>query len=313
MAKSNIRKSEMIIRAAGTDTKAGGQRSRIALNKEGLLAEHRVSVSVSQANSGTDPTSCDVRRFIKNIELQVTGGKRFACSGHMAYDLHRLTEGIAAPVTSLGATSTAVFSFELHHEMDGALYDMLTAIRGSDMAMLDLVIDWADDADNGFIGQTSPAAASYTVSVVEKSFPGMLALPGVGSLKQFVEEQAIPGTTTGRQADVRLSGDNSTRFITIHAFDTTTGVAVPSDAVLDSVKVVVNGLEKRVMSWREIREETGSGREVDEPGFGALDWGDDEAGFLDLMGVNDPRLQYVVAAGAPASWRVDIGQVSIKR
>lgn len=310
MSKSNIRKTELVIRAAGSDNKLGGQRSRIALNKEGLLSEHRINVRVSQANTLNDPASCDVRKFIKNIELQTTDGKRFSGDGFLAYDLNRLTEKMAAPVIVLGATSTAEFSFELHHELDGALHDLITAIRGGLMGQLDLVIDWADDANNGFIGQTGAGVASYAASVTEKNYPAMVAVNGVGMLKQFVESQPANGTTTGRQGDMRLAGENSTRFVVVHAFDNATGL--PSDAVMDNVSIVIKGEEKRIVTWREMRD-AAAARDVDVIGLGLLDWGDDEAGFLDLMTVNDPRLQYVIAAGAPAAWRVHFGQVFVKR
>lgn len=308
MATSLIRKTEKVIRNVASATGAGGARVRIPLNKESLISEHKVIVAVSQANSGTDPASVDVRKFITNMELQTSDGKRFTGDGALAYDLSRLTEGAAAAVTSLGATSTAKYSFDLHHENDGALYDLLSAIKGETLSQLDLVIDLASDSDNGFLGQTSPAAAAYTITVESKDYPDMAHMSGVGELKHFVESQTVNGTTTGRQADIRLASGNATRFITIHAYDTT-GVAVGSDAVLDAIRLVINGKEKRVTTWRSVRDETAMARGLDVTGFGVLDWGDDEGGFLDLNGVNDPRLQVDVAAsGAPAAWRLVIGQ-----
>lgn len=313
MATSKYEKRTRAIRRVATGTAAGGETLRLQLNRDWLISEHKVKVSVSQANSGTDPTSVDVRDFISTASLETSDGRRVFLTGAQIYDLGRFTENASSVVSSLGATSTASYSFDVHHSNSEALLDMLTALRSNELTTLDLVLTFAPDSANGFKGQTSPAAAAYTVEVLSKDYE-MLAEKQFGQLlgvaKHYQEKQTKTGTATGSQADIQLVTGNLTRFVMLHTYDTSGAVPTLANTIIGNgqLRLNINGRDYRVMTGFDLQQENVAYRGFDVTGVYCIDFGDDENGFLDLRAVNEARLQWEVASGAPASYRVDIAQ-----
>lgn len=313
MATSKYTKRTKAIRRVANGTGAGGGSTRLHLNRDWLVAEHKINLSVSQANSGTDPTSVDVRDFISTVALETSDGRRVFLTGAQAYDLARFTESASATTSSLGATSTASWSLELHHENDGALMDLLTALRSNEFSTVDLVITWAADSANGFKGQTSPAAAAYTVSVesydyemlAEKQFGQLL-----GAAKHFSDKLgSITGTAAGSLPDIDLITGNLTRFLMLHAYDTT-GVATLANTVLGAanLRLNVNGRDYRVTTGYDVQQDNVARRGFDKTGVYVIDFGDDEAGWLDLRNVQQAKMSLEAASGAPAGFRIDVCQ-----
>src|SRR5574340_671963 len=314
MGQSKYTKRTRSVRRVASGTAAGGGSLRLQLNRDFLTAEHRVNVAVSQANSGTDPTSVDVRDFISTVALETSDGRRVFLTGPHAYDLARLTESASSVTSSLGATSTASYSFELHHENDGALLDLLTALRSNEYSTIDLVVTFAVDSANGFKGQTNPAAAAYTVSVdafdyemlTETQFGQLL-----GSAKHFSDKLGSKtGTAAGSLPDLDLLTGCLVRFVAFHAYDTT-GVATLANTVLDAanLRLNVNGHDYLVCTGFDIRQDNVARRGFDQTGVYVVDFGDDEAGWLALRNVQQARMTLEAAgASVPAGFRIDVCQ-----
>ena len=226
------------------------------------------------------------------------------------------TEQSDAPQVTLAAASTADFIFALHHANDFCLYDMMSAIDAAKLNTFDLVIQFAPDANNGFIGGTVPLATAYTVTVRNSNYPGMLlAKDGtpnkfVEALRHIFETQSVAGVAGGGSTAplLRLTAGNKTRFISIHAFDTTGANPVPSDAIVAALRLNINGQERRITDFNTQQKRNMADRMFYIKGCAILDFGNDEAGFLDLRGVAEPYLSWDIAAGVPAGWRVDFGQ-----
>lgn len=313
MATSKYTKRTKAIRRVATGSAAGGETLRLQLNRDWLVAEHAIKFAVSQANAGTDPTSVDVRDFVSTISVETSDGRRVFLTGAQAYDLGRFTESASAVTSSLGATSTASWTTEIHYENSEALLDLLTALRSNELTTFDLVITFAADSANGFKGQTSPAAAAYTVEVMSQDYE-MLAEQQFGQLlgaaKHYQEKQTKTGTTTGAQADIQLVTGNLTRFIMLHTYDTSGAVPVLANTIIGGgqTRININGRDYRVMTGFDIQQDNVVKRGFDQTGVYVIDFGDDENGWLDLRAVNEARLQWEVASGAPAAYRLDVAQ-----
>lgn len=314
MATSLYRKGTRGIRTVATGTGASGTTTRLQLNRDFLVTEHRVAVSVSQANSGTDPTSVDVRDFIGTVSLETSDGRRIFLTGAEAYDIGRFYEQASSVVTALGATSTAQYAFDLHHAGAGAKLDLLSALRTNEFSTVDLVITWNAAGSDGFKGGTAAAAAAYTVSVLSEEYPDMLTDVQFGQLlgtaKHFQEKLGSKtGTAAGSQPDIAMITGNLTRNIMFHVYDTaTTAVPTLSDAVLNTIRLNINGKDYRVMTARNVRDDNIKENGFDQVGVYALFFGDDANGYLDLTKVQQANLTWDVAAGTPAGYRVDIMQ-----
>lgn len=320
MSTSRMNKSTPVTRLDGTATGVGGGQIRIPLKKESLIAEHKIRVQASQAYTGV-PTSSDVRRFITNAAIETSNGRRIFLTGFQVYDLGRFTENAPISNVVLAATSTADFDFDIHHENDEALLDMLAAIPAGKLTTFDLVLDMAPDASNGFLGGTVPLVTTYTVTARSYGFPGMLngmradglehgESDFVGSLRHMAERVLQPGTAgAGTTYDLRLIAGNKARFLMVHAFDTTVvGIQTPSDAVLSDMRLVVNGQEISISTFAELRKENAHIRGFNVLGCAVIDFGDDENGWLDLRNVNEPKLTVTIATGAPASYLITLAQ-----
>jgi hypothetical protein len=313
MATSKYSKSLRSVRTVANGTGIGGGQTRLALNRDHLVGEHIINVAVSQANGGIAPTSVDVRDFIASVALETSDGRPIYLTGAQAYDLSRFTENAPRVVNVLGATSTSVYAFELHHENDGALLDLLTAMRSNELSTVDLVITWAADSANGFKGQTVPSAAAYTVSVqsadyemlTEKQFGQML---GVGKhFQEKIGSKTLAVAGAASQPDIDLITGGLVRFIGLHAYNTT-GVATLADTVLGELRLNINGKDVRVFTADDLRRSNSSKRGFNETGVVFIDFGDDERGWLDLRNVRQAKLQWATASTNPAASRVDICQ-----
>lgn len=311
MATSRYSKKTQAIRRVATGAAVGGASMRLQLNRDWLVAEHKVNVQVSQVYAGGDPTSVDVRDFISTVSLETSDGRRVFLTGAQAYDLGRFTESASNVVSDLTVAS-ASWAFEIHHENDGALLDLLTALRSNEFTTIDLVLTFAADAANGFKGGIAPAAAAYNVQV-ESYDREMLTDEQFGSLLGVAKHYqasigAAAGAAAGQQADVQLVTGNRSRFLTMHAYDTTGAVPVLADGIIGNVRVNINGRDYRVTDGVAIQQDNVAKRGFDQVGVYVVDFGDDENGFLDLSAINQARIQWDVAAGAPAGWAVDFAQ-----
>jgi len=309
MSTSIFPKGEEVSRAVGNDSKSGGQTTRIHLNRDSLVNEHQLIISVAQSFTGV-PTSVDAGRFIKNITVETDAGNLFRCSGTGAVLMEGFYEQQATIEATLAVSSVAKFPLDLHYEMPEALRDMLTSVEASDLSGFDLVIQWADDNDNGFLGGTVPLVATYTVEVISKDMPDMQGLGlgdglhnGVGQFKRFVEEKLANSTVSGTQAAVRLVVANNTRAVAMIVEDWTGGVFVGRrNDIITNVRLVLGGRERRKSSFDAIRFENVTRRGVSVTGLAVLDFGDDEVGFLNLENAAEALVEYdaVLPAGVTA-------------
>jgi len=310
MATSLFPKSESVERnVAKVSAAAGGTTSRVVLNKDSLISEHSLLVSVAQSFAGA-PTSVEPGRFIKSISIETDNGTIVRAAGTSLYELMRFTETGSKEVSTLAANSTARFMIDLHYELDGAKRDLATAIEASVLSTFDLVIEWASDSDNGFLGGTTPAAASYDVEVISRDYPDLQHIGdsevdaegndnphfGVAQFVHFSEEQVKNGSTAGALEAFRMIVGNSTRFIALVAEDTTGGAYVGRrDDIVTDIKLIIGGQERRKVSWNYVRHENTSSRSFDHVGVAILDWGDDEVGFLNLEDEAEALLEVTTA------------------
>jgi hypothetical protein len=242
-------------------------------------------------------------------------------TGAQAYDLARFTESASVVVSTLGTTSTARYSFEIHHALDEAVHDMISALRTNELTTIDLVITFANDVvnTNGFKGGTTPAAASYAITVESIEYDmlsdvtttdGSRGAPSkLGAMLHTSDKQEVSGTATGAQVDFQLTTGNLTRFLMLHVYNNSTASApVLSDDILGTnIRLNVNGREIRVTEAYAIRADNGVLRAFNQIGCYVLDFGDDLTSFLDLTKVNQCRLQWDIVSGAPA-WKVTLAQ-----
>lgn len=320
MSTSAIRKSTPTVRLDGVLAGVGGGQIRIPLKKESLVAEMQVRVQAAQPFAGAAPTGSDVRRFITNVAIETSDGRKVFATGYQAYDLGRFTEQAPAPVVALGAgggaNATADYTFDIHFENDEALHDLFSAIAAGKLTTFDLVLDMAADNANGFTGGVG-GVTNYTVTARSQGFPDMLFVraadgtmqpnPIVGAFDHRVERVTLPGNAgAGTSFDLRLISGNLSRFLMLHTFDTGTGL--PSDAVLNNLRLIIDGKEIFIGSFLEQRKQNAQKRAFNIPGCVVIDFGDDESGWLNLVGINEPKLTVDIAAGAPANWLVTLAQ-----
>jgi hypothetical protein len=324
---STIRRTEERVQLDGVATATDGQQIRIPLNKQSLVEETYVRVTVSQGYSVLPTmlanTAADVRLFITSLSIESSDGRRKFMTGYEAYDLGRYTESGDSPTIQIVASPcTADYQFSLHHANDESLFDAMAFIDAAKLNTFDLVIQFAPANKNGFTGTnvigTPNGATVYTVAVRNSNYPGML-MDSNGNLNSFVEAirhinetQSVIGAAGGGSTAplLRLTAGNKTRFIMIHAFDTTNanGVLVPADTVVNNIRLNINGQERRITDYVTQQKRNLSDRQWFVKGLCVLDFGDDEAGFLDLRGVAEPYLSWDIASAPPATWRVDFAQ-----
>lgn len=309
MATPKIPRGVSSVRLDGTLAAIGGGQIRIPLKKESLMADHQVLIAVSQTYAGV-PTSVDVRRFITDMSVETSDGRRAFVTGYQAYDLGRYpTQGTPGQSNALAATSTSDFSFHINHANEGALYDLFSAIPAGTLTTFDLVINFAADNANGFIGGTVPGVASYTATARSEGYPSLSGQPWVGKMRHVIERVMQPGTAgAGTSYDLRLVAGNLTRYLMLHTFDTTGATPSPSDSILNNLRLTIDGEEKRITTFSGTRMKNAGKMRFDIVGCAVLDFGDDESGWLDLRNVNEPKISVDIASGAPASYLITLAQ-----
>jgi len=319
MTTSVFTKTQESIRNVGNKTGSATGEVRIPLNHDHLTAEHVLVIEAAQSFAGA-PTSSEVGMFIDTIALETDCGARIHLDGMSLVELSKFTENQATPAVVLGTSSTARFAVDLHHENDNAVRDLLTALKTREFSQLDLVINFAPDATNGFIGGTTPGVASYVATVYAKTFDDLTEAAGidvdgneyaqVGLSQHIATGQLINGSTTGEQQPIRLSPKNMTRFIQLLSLANASGVLTRSDDIIDNVRLVVNGREVRNQKFKHIQMDNEAKRNVVRlnSGVAALDFGDDEVGFLNLMDVQEALLYYSIDSSVSGSWQLRIAQ-----
>ena len=309
MATSLIRKTTKVVRLDGKGAGNGGDQIRIPLKKDSLVSEHLVRVQVSGDYTGGNPSVCDPGLFFDRVSIETSDGRRVYLTGKLAVALAKITEQQIAPVNSFGNTSTSDFTFEIHHENDEALQDLFAAIPADKLNTFDLVLD-TNAGVGGFTDGTLAAGKlnAFNITVRSVSYPGMRQSPIVGQLRHMYESQQLASNASaGTDIEFRLTSGALNRFIGFETYDVTNSVY--SDSIIDAVKLVIGGQEIRVTSFKELQDDNYSLRNgYTETGMGFIDFGDDEAGWLNLQGVNEPKVTVTVAAGAPASFRIGVAQ-----
>jgi len=290
------------IRTVAKEVGSATQPITLTLNKDYLTSEFVLKLSVAQT-WGVAPSSSDVRKFIKQISLEVSGGKQsgkvFTLSGYQFYDLNRITEAAAAPVVSLGVNSSVVFSTDAHMEMDGANYDLSTALRTGDYSTITMRIEFNADNANGFIGGGGAVGvASYTASVEAMCYPSMTpksveekASVSQGSQAHRTDAQTLTIGVVGNQADIRLKTGTLNRFLAFHTFNAAGALA---NGIIGNVRLSMAGVDGDVrdLPFTSIQAENAAKRGINLTGFGFIDFGDDVNGWLDASKVNELKIQW---------------------
>ena len=315
MATSKYTKRTRAVRRIASGSSTSGAQLRLQLNRDHLIAEHKINVLATQTYAGGAPTSVDVRDFIASVALETSDGRRVFLTGAQAYDLGRWTESNVLVSNSAFGTgaNTSRFSFEIHHENDGALLDLLTALRSNELSTVDLVLTFPALGANGFKGGTTATACAYDVTVDSFDYEMLTETQfgqPLGSAKHYQEKLGSKtGTAAGSQPDIDLITGNLTRFIVLHAYDTaTTAVPTLADTIIGNLRLNVNGRDYLVSNGVELRQMNVLKRGVNSAGLFIIDFGDDENGWLDLRNVQQAKLQWDVLAGTPAGYRVDVSQ-----
>lgn len=312
-----------VANGTGGYTTQNGQ-VKLELNKDFLTSDHRISVLVAQVFATTAPNAFDVRRFFSKIELQSNEGTIFSSAFDQFYDAMRYLELASAPVNyagvAAGAAATSSFSFNMHHANDQATLDLLTALQTADFSTLSLVLTCAPDANNGFIGGVAPAAANFTVGVdtheyQDSAFSGDSAAQrktiNYGKARHHfksMDEKSSASAAASNQ-EVQLDTGGRTRFLFLHSYNTTSGVNVLANGVVNQITLNVNG--KNVLQgvqFANIQQENVAKRGFNQAGIAVLDMGDDPKGWIRMEDVNTVKLQYSTLGTAPAGWLVRVAQ-----
>lgn len=302
------------VRTVATEVGSALSPITLTLNKDYLTSEFVLKLSVAQT-WGVAPSSSDVRQFINEISLEVSGGKQsgkvFTLSGAQFYDLNRITEDAQAPQVSLGVNSTAVFSTDAHMEMDGSNYDLSTALRTGDYSTITMRISFNADNANGFIGGGGAVGvAAYTASVEAMCYPSMTpktpeekATVSQGSQAHRTDAQTLTVAAIGNQADIRLKTGTLNRFVMFHTYNAAGALA---NGIIGNVRLSMAGVDGDVrdIPFTSIQSENSAKRGINLTGVGFIDFGDDTNGWLDASKVNELKIQW----DALALGTVDLAQ-----
>jgi hypothetical protein len=295
MAASRYKKTLRTVRKIDTDSGSATVPSKILCNKDLLTSEIKLAILVTQAFVGV-PTSSDVRDFISEISLELTGGsysgKIFTLDGQQCYDLNRITEASQAPIVTLAATSVAYYTMELHLEEDESLNDLDTALRSGDYTAVNLRVNWAADATNGFKGGVTPSPATYSIAASSVCYPDLTPitdsdkmLATQGSKIKKTDSFFANVATVGVQPKVQLTSGGKTRFVMI---TTRNAAGVLANGILGDIAIKRAGETIREVTFAELQQENARSR-----GFGVfagvafLDFGDDPDGYMYI----DPKVK----------------------
>ncbi|RME86878.1 MAG: hypothetical protein D6771_01185, partial [Zetaproteobacteria bacterium] len=136
MATSVYRKPLVVHRNVASARQQGAGIVRLPLNRDLLTLEDQVRVVLTQsgvAAPATQPADlvAHVARMIESISIETDDGPIFVAPGVGAAMLARFTESAPKPVFSVDAAGNgrAELTLDIHHENDGALHDLLTALE----------------------------------------------------------------------------------------------------------------------------------------------------------------------------------------
>jgi len=328
MKYSAYPKTQAVIRNVGSAQRTNGAGEvRIPLNRDTLTTEQQVNISVALAGTvalGAQPTDLmmHVAKLVDTISIETDKGSIIVGDGQSIALLAALTENQATPKFD-DVAGTASFTIDLHHENDGALYDMATAVETGNLSKNDLVIRFADPVAVGvFAAGGAVGVATFDVRVNAVQYPAIknagsyptyldidettgeqveLVNPhfGIASMSHRVRTQTLQPNGAGRTNFILMAAGSALRFAGLVAIDTATGL--PIDGALGQVSLTVGGNEVRSLNFDEIKSFNESKRGVVNTGSAFIDFGDDEQGFLDLTNVAEARLFVEVLAAAPAN------------
>lgn len=291
----------------------------LPLDRAFLTSELIIGLSFSQTWGANAPTSFDMRRAFTKIELLSSLGTLFSCSWSAFYDLMRITESQATPLTAFGAgggaAATASGATDLHFELDGCGMDVLTMLDAAKLSSLTLQLTVSPDASNAFIGGTGAVGVTaVNVTVEAEEYPLMAGVAPFASAVQFIRDmKENTGTAAAGNYEVPLQCGNRTRFVLLQAFDTTGTIPALSDAILDKVTLKVGQFEYMGnVTARMIRSKNDAVRGFNQVGCYLVDLGDDVAAFADFEHVQSAKLQYSTLSTAPATWKVTATQVYVE-
>ena len=293
---------------------------KIPLDMGMLIEEHIINVDMSQTWGTNPPTAFDPRKCFSKVELVSSQGTHVSADGYQFYDAMRVTESSSANVIAYGAGSgaaaTASFSMDLHHIMDEAHQDLLTALRSADVSGLQLVLTCAADASSGFSGGSGTVgAAAYTVNVEEKSLPGLSgktkqdrdAIGYGNATHRYMGIGEIIGGAAVTSQQFKLKTGNKTRFLVLHCHSVTGGV--PANGIVDEISLTINGVDYyRNTKAVALQQDNTKHRGLNVTGLIVLDRGEDISQWFDLRNLNEVKLEVKTLATAPASWRVTCAQ-----
>ena len=305
-----------VANASGAVLTNNGQ-VRLDLNKDFLVGEHQINVSVAQSFTGV-PTSSDVRRFFSKAELVSNEGTIFTCDFHQLYDQSRFTEMMAFPIVSLAAASTAQFSFNLHHNNDESLFDILSALQTANFSTLALLLTVSPDAQNGFIGGTVPLAATYTIGVDSKEFPNMSLSDRAarnaqvyGKARHYFKAMAekAASLSAASNQEVLLESGGRTRFVFLHSYNTTAAIPVLANGIVDKISLSLAGVDYMGMiDFKNLQQENIAQRGFNQVGVAVIDMGENPKAWIPMENINEAKLKYSTLGTAPAGWKVTVGQ-----
>ena len=321
-----------------SDSGIGGSSVVMPLNKDELTAEHVVTVEVSQTFT-TAPTGFDPLKVLDKLRFDTgSQGTTIDCNFENMIEMNRWFEKPIAARSTLGLTSTATMTFDIHHEMDGALADLVSALESGEMDVVDLHLFFPVDTDSCFTGGVGAGQATYRVTVHAERLPELTAVGHMeyledenGELYLDANEQPIPnpyylvgqdkrvladkhasGTTTGKQPAFQLKTGNLTRALQLIAKDNT---GARSDDVIENISVKVGSDTIRSFNFKQLQamNEAKRGLSLVGSGKALVDFGDVNAAWLDLRGVNEAFLEYDInPAYAGGSWTVSLTQDAVE-
>lgn len=326
MSSSLIEKTPLVIvrnTSGGTLTAGAAGRITFPVDRNGLISEIAISLN-AQAAFAVAPVAGeqDVRRFIDRINIRTSDGDIInSLTGPQIYDLARLYEDPSVPVLTPGAGGGAVGSIEygneVHFEMDGAYFDLATAIKGQDVSKLDVEIIIASEATCEYaFGATATFAAvpafQITADVEIYQYPAMVTRADVGYQVQYAvnKTDAAAAGVSGRRY-LQLDPSNLMRGLMMHVDDVTTATdPVGDDTIVGNVVLMQGNRVLRETNWTAMRQATERKQGLDVPGMALLSWGDQTTGFAPLT--QEPvQIGYDINVAGPA-FQINVCQNYIK-
>jgi len=299
------------------DVSIGGGVLRMPLNRDDFTVEHAVNIRLDHAASVAPTAAGNAISLIEKVEIETERGVEFTTNGRDLVSINEITESINSQRNTFGLANVIEFGFELHSEMDSAAHDLLTAIESGQRTKYNLIITFAKSAAAVLTGGTLSGTPSYTVNVEAKTYPelsgiGAIEDPnneyfGIASLVHRLTTNEKSGNSSGQQQPIQLTSAGSLlRFLSIACFDTTGATPVPSDSIVEGVRLVAGGREVFNSTFKNMQRRNDTRRNLNRLGSGIafIDYGDDVNEWLDMGDVQDARLILTVSATAPASYSI---------